>query len=297
MTKKMRIGWIGLGGMGMPMLGHVRQAGYPLAVWARRKEQTRVLADAGVTVCDTPAELATACDVVVTIILGDQDVEAVAFGPSGLAEGFKPGAIHMDMSTISPALALSLAERYSKKQVGWLDAPVSGGIQGAQEASLAVMVGGEAAALEKVQPLLDCMSRRTVHVGAAGAGQVAKACNQLTMVAMIEAVAEAMHLAEAAGLDKETVLRALAAGSAGSRVLDIMGVRMAHADYPGGVEARLHDKDIAIVLQAAAKLGVPLPVTAQVSQQLNTLMARGWGYDDTASLLRVLELQKNISSH
>jgi 2-hydroxy-3-oxopropionate reductase len=151
------------------------------------------------------------------------------------------------------------------------------------------MAGGSATALDRVRPLLAVLGKTIVHVGASGAGQVAKACNQMVMVAAIEACAEAARLATAHGLDFGRVRAALLAGSAGSRVLDVFGGRMAARDFAAGVEARLHHKDYAIFMDAAARAGCPLPVSAQVWQQLNTLMAQGWGRDDTASLLRVLE--------
>jgi 2-hydroxy-3-oxopropionate reductase len=173
--------------------------------------------------------------------------------------------------------------------IDFLDAPVSGGSVGARDATLAIMAGGSATALDRVRPLLAVLGKTIVHVGASGAGQVAKACNQMVMVAAIEACAEAARLATAHGLDFGRVRAALLAGSAGSRVLDVFGGRMAARDFAAGVEARLHHKDYAIFMDAAARAGCPLPVSAQVWQQLNTLMAQGWGRDDTASLLRVLE--------
>ena len=171
-----------------------------------------------------------------------------------------------------------------------IDAPVSGGSQGAIDATLAIMAGGDAAVVERVRPLLECLGQRIVHVGPNGAGQVTKACNQMIMVATIEAAAEALRLADAAGVDTGKVRQALAGGSAASRVLDVFGGRMVARDFAAGVEARLHHKDYGLVLEAARKSGVPVPLTAAVAQQLNALMAQGWGKDDTASLLRVLEL-------
>ena len=170
-----------------------------------------------------------------------------------------------------------------------LDAPVSGGEQGAIDATLAIMVGGEAGVLERVRPLLECLGQRVVHIGPNGAGQVAKACNQMIMVAAIQAAAEAMRLGTASGVDCAKLLQALAGGSAASRVLDVMGERMVKRDFTAGIEARLHHKDFGLALEAGRKIGVPMPLTAAVGQQLNALMAQGWGRDDTASLLRVLE--------
>ena len=285
----MRVGFIGLGVMGEPMARHLRAAGHALAVWARRPQSAAALVAEGVPLCATPAELAARSEVVITMVTASADVEALAFGAQGLAEGFVPGAIHVDMSTIAPATARALAERYAARGVGWVDAPVSGGGQGARDATLAIMAGAEDDMLERVRPLLGALGKRIVHIGPPGAGQVAKACNQMIMVSAIQACAEAFRLAGAHGVDKVAVLRALAGGSAGSRVLEVMGAKMVARDFAAGVEARLHHKDFAILMEEAARLGAPLPVAAQVWQQLDALMGVGWGRDDTASLLRVLE--------
>ncbi len=284
----MKIGFIGLGVMGRPMAMHLQRAGHALSVWARRPES---IGDLPATVHSTPAELGAACEVVFTMITSSADVESVALGPNGLIEGMVPGSVLVDCSTIAPDAARRIAEKLGEKGVDMLDAPVSGGAQGAIDATLAIMAGGRAEVLERVRPLLEVLGSRIVHVGSNGAGQVAKACNQMIMVAAIEAAAEAMRLAAAAGVDCAKVRQALAGGSAASRVLDIMGERMVRRDFSAGVEARLHHKDFGLVLEAARKSGVPVPLTAAVSQQLNALMAQGWGNDDTSSLLRVLERQ------
>nr|MBL8411642.1 NAD(P)-dependent oxidoreductase [Dechloromonas sp.] len=284
----MKVGFIGLGVMGRPMALHLQRAGHALFVWARRPETSEGLP---ATVCATPAELGRACEVVFTVITGSADVESVALGPAGLIEGMAPGSVLIDCSTIAPDSARRIAARLGENGVAMLDAPVSGGAQGAIDATLAIMAGGDVAVLERVRPLLECLGKRIVHVGPNGAGQVAKACNQMIMVAAIQAAAEAMRLAAAAGVDCGKVKAALAGGSAASKVLDVMGERMVQRDFTAGIEARLHHKDYGIVLEAARRSGVPMPLTAAVGQQLNALMAQGWGRDDTASLLRVLEVQ------
>ena len=285
----MKVGFIGLGVMGVPMARHLRAAGHDLALWARRPQAAAELVAEGVPLCATPAELAARSEVVISVVTASADVDALAFGADGLAAGFAPGAIHVDMSTIAPAMARSLAQRYGAQGMGFVDAPVSGGAQGARDASLAIMAGAEADTLERVRPLLQAMGQRIVHVGPPGAGQVAKACNQMIMVAATQACAEALRLANAHGLDLAALRRALMAGSAGSRVLELMGAKMAERDFSAGIEARLHHKDFAIVMDEASALGVPLPLAAQVWQQLNALMGAGWGREDTSSLLRVLE--------
>jgi 2-hydroxy-3-oxopropionate reductase len=277
----MRVGFIGLGVMGRPMALHLHRAGHQLAVWARRPDS---VVDLPARVCATPAELGRCCEVVFTVITSSADVEGVALGKDGLSEGMMPGSVLVDCSTIAPEAARKIAAQLAEKGIHMLDSPVSG-------ATLAIMAGGEAAVLERVRPLLDCLGKRIVHVGPNGAGQVAKACNQMIMVAAIQAAAEAMRLAAAAGVDCAKVKQALAGGSAASRVLDVMGERMVRRDFAAGIEARLHHKDFGLVLEAARLSGVPVPLAAVVGQQLNALMAQGWGRDDTASLLRVLELQ------
>lgn len=285
----MKVGFIGLGVMGEPMARHLRAAGHDLAVWARRPTSAAALVAEGVPLCATPAELAARSEVVITIVTGSADVDALAFGADGLAAGFAPGTIHVDMSTIAPAMARSLAERYAARGIGFVDAPVSGGGQGARDATLAIMAGAEPAVLERVRPLLAAMGKRIVHIGPPGAGQVAKACNQMIMVSAIQACAEAVRLANAHGVDVAAVRTALMGGSAASRVLEVMGGRMVERDFAAGIEARLHHKDFALLMDEAGKLGTPLPVAAQVWQQLNALMGAGWGREDTSSLLRVLE--------
>ena len=285
----MRVGFVGLGVMGLPMAGHLLAAGHDVAVWARRPESAAPIVAAGAAACGSPAELAARSEVVISIVTASADVEQLAFGPGGLIEGFAPGSIHVDMSTIAPGTARRLAARYAGHSIAWLDAPVSGGGQGAIDATLALMVGGRADVLERVRPLFACLGKTVVHMGEAGAGQVAKACNQMIMVSVIQAVAEAMRLAGAHGLDLAKVLEALQGGSAASRVLDVMGGRMARRDFVAGIQARLHHKDFAILMDEARQRGAPLPLAAQTWQQLNALMALGGGRLDTASLLKVLE--------
>lgn len=283
----MKVGFIGLGVMGRPMALHLHAAGHELHVWARRPQSADGLP---ATLCASPAELGRTCAVVFTMITSSADVEAVALGPDGLIEGLAPGSVLVDCSTIAPDAARRIAAALAEKGIAMLDAPVSGGAQGAIDATLAIMAGGESDVLDQVRPLLECLGKRIVHVGPNGAGQVAKACNQMIMVAAIQAAAEAMRLAAASGVDCGQVRQALAGGSAASRVLDVMGERMVRRDFAAGIEARLHHKDYGLIREAARRAGVPLPLTAVVEQQLNALMAQGWGGDDTASLLRVLEL-------
>ena len=285
----MKLGFIGLGVMGRPMALHLLKAGHELSVYARRAEAAQPLVDAGARRLATPADVAAASEVVFTMVTTGADVEQVALGGGGIVHGAKPGTVLVDMGTIPPGTARRIAAQLAARGIETIDAPVSGGEVGARNATLAIMAGGKAEVLERVRPLLEKLGKTLVHVGPNGAGQVAKACNQMIMVSCIEAVAEAMLLAEKSGADPEKVRQALAGGSAGSRVLEVFGARMTARDFKAGVEARLHHKDFGILLDEAVTLGAPLPIAAQVWQQLNALMAQGWGREDTSVLLRVLE--------
>jgi 2-hydroxy-3-oxopropionate reductase len=290
-----RIGFIGLGGMGGPMAGHLLAAGHELHVWARQRAASPtgissghadLLLQQGAHWAADPAELARRCDIVCTNVTGSADVAGLA---EQLTEGFAPGGIHVDFSTIAPSVARQLAARYAACGLDFVDAPVSGGTAGARAATLAIMWGGDAALAARLDPVFRCLGKTVVHVGPAGAGQVAKACNQMVMVAAIEATAEAARLAAAAGVDFARVRAALQGGSAASRVLDFFGAKMATRDFAAGVAARLHHKDFAMVMAEAARDAVPLPVAATVMQQLDALMAAGWGMEDSSRLLCVLE--------
>jgi 2-hydroxy-3-oxopropionate reductase len=275
------------------MAEHLMKAGHQLFVWSRRPPSADSLLALGATWCDSPAAVASASEIVCTNVTGSADVEGLA---GELAQGFSAGGIHLDFSTIAPGAARRIADAYAGRGVDFVDAPVSGGSGGAQAATLSIMWGGKSALATRLQPIFEVLGKTIVRVGEVGAGQVAKACNQMVMVAAIEACAEAARLAEAAGVDFAKVRSAMLGGSAGSRVLDVFGGRMAARDFRAGVEARLHHKDYALLMDEATRIGVPLPVSAAVWQQLNALMARGWGRDDTSSLLRVLETAKGPAS-
>lgn len=282
----MNIGFIGLGTMGSPMAGHLLQAGHALHVWSRRAASADSLLAQGASWCASPAALGAASEIVCTNVTGNADLEGLA---GQLAEGLAPGAMHVDFSTVAPSVARRVAAMYEARGVDFVDAPVSGGSAGARNASLAIMWGGKSTLAPRLEPLFSVLGKIIVHVGETGSGQVAKACNQMIMVAAIEACAEAAQLATAAGVDFAKVRAAMLGGSAGSRVLDVFGGRMATRDFTAGVEARLHHKDYALLMDEAARMGAPLPVSAAVWQQLNAVMGQGWGKADTSSLLRVLE--------
>jgi 2-hydroxy-3-oxopropionate reductase len=282
----MRIGFIGFGSMGRPMAEHLLRAGHSLHVWSRRAESAATLVGQGAVRCDSPAAVARAAEIVCTNVTSSADVTGLA---DEMREHFAADAIHLDFSTIAPSAARDIAARHAGRGVHFVDAPVSGGGVGAREATLAIMWGGEARLAPRLEPLFRVLGKAAVHVGAAGAGQVAKACNQMVMVSTIAACAEAARLAQASGVDFAKVRGAMLGGSASSRVLDVFGGRMARRDFAAGVEARLHHKDFGLLLDEAARIGAPLAVAAQVGQLLNALMGRGWGTRDTACLLEVLE--------
>ncbi len=282
----MRLGFIGFGTMGQPMAEHLLKAGHELRVWSRRAASADFAVALGAVRCESVPDVAAGSEIVCTNVTGSADVEGLA---AQLAEGLAPGAIHLDFSTIAPGVARRIAAMHAAHGVDFVDAPVSGGGTGARNATLAIMWGGRAELAPRLAPVFSVLGKTVVHVGDSGAGQVAKACNQMVMVAAIAACAEAARLAGASGIDFSLVRQAMLGGSAGSRALDVFGGRMATRDHAAGVEARLHHKDYALLMDEATRIGAPLPVSATVWQQLNALMAQGWGTQDTSVLLRVLE--------
>ncbi|KAA6184009.1 2-hydroxy-3-oxopropionate reductase [Thiohalocapsa marina] len=281
------IGFIGLGIMGRPMALNLVRAGYPLTVYARRQVSMVPLLEAGATGCSSPAEVARRSSIVFVMVSDTPDVEQVVLGDEGVIEGVRPGAIVVDMSTISPSATRAMAERLREVGAEMLDAPVSGGDVGAAAGTLSIMVGGSEDAFLRVRPLFEVMGQNIVHVGDNGAGQVCKACNQVLVAQTIAAVGEAMLLARASGVDPAKVREALLGGFAGSRVLDVHGRRMLESDYVPGFKAALHQKDMRIVLEAASELGIGLPGAAQVTQLINALVGQGEGDLDSAALHRV----------
>jgi 2-hydroxy-3-oxopropionate reductase len=282
----MNIGFIGFGTMGQPMAGHLLKAGHSLRVWSRRAASADFAVALGAVRCASVQELASGSEIVCTNVTGSADVAGLA---GELRPGLAPGAIHLDFSTIAPGVARAIAARHRECGVDFVDAPVSGGGVGARNATLAIMWGGREELGTRLAPIFSVLGKSAVRIGEAGAGQVAKACNQMILVNLIEACAEAAVLANAAGVDFGLVREAMLGGSAASRALDVFGGRMATRDFAAGVEARLHHKDYALLMDEATRIGAPLPATAAVWQQLNALMAQGWGTADTSSLLRVLE--------
>jgi len=285
----MKLGFIGLGIMGRPMALNLRRAGHALWVYGRRAETMKPLTEAGATACASPQEVAANADVSFIIVSDTPDVEQVIFGDQGVIHGAHPGAVVVDMSTISPAATRVFAGKLAQRGVEMLDAPVSGGEVGAVNATLSIMVGGKAKTFEKVKPLFEAMGKNIVHVGDHGAGQVAKACNQIVVSLTIEGVSEALTFARRNGVDAAKVRAALMGGSAGSKILEAHGKRILDNDFKPGFTVKLHHKDLRIVIEDAHKLGIGLPGTALVAQHLNALMGSGDGELDSAAIVKVVE--------
>jgi 2-hydroxy-3-oxopropionate reductase len=283
-----RIGFVGLGIMGRPMARNLLAAGFPLTVHSRSPGPVDELVGEGAARAESPASVAAASDVVITMLPDTPDVEQVLLGPHGVLEGAAGGALAIDMSSIDPGPTRRFAERLDSADVAMLDAPVSGGERGAIDAALSIMVGGPDDAFARAIPVFEALGRNIVHVGPSGAGQVCKACNQLVVAATIEAVAEALSLAERSGLDAAKVRDALLGGFAGSKILEVHGQRMLDRAFDPGFRIRLHRKDARIVNDAAAEVGSPVPSFAVVTEQLQRAIDAGDGERDHAGLFAEL---------
>ena len=284
-----RIGFIGLGIMGKPMAAHLLEAGYPLTVLNRSRAPQDELVAAGARPGQSPRHVAEQSDVVMTMLPDSPDVEQVVLGAGGVIEGLRPGSLVIDMSTISPAVARRVATVARERGSDALDAPVSGGQVGAQNATLSIMVGGSVAAFERARPIFERLGKNIVHVGEAGAGQVTKAANQIVVAVTIAAISEALLLAAKSGVDPAKVREALLGGFAQSKILDAHGNRMLQRNFAPGFKTRLHRKDLAIALNTAREIGMSLPVTANVAELMNALIAHGGADLDHSALVTVLE--------
>ena len=289
MIEMEKIGFIGLGIMGRPMALNLSQAGYPLWVHARRAEMMVPLTEVGAVACSSPQAVAEQADIIITMVSDTSDVEAVILGSNGIIDGAQVGGLVIDMSSIAASTTRQIAVQLTKKGIEMLDAPVSGGEQGAVTGTLSIMVGGKASQFERAQPLLEILGQNIVHIGANGAGQIAKTCNQVLVSQTIAAVGEALLLAKAAGVDPANVRKALLGGFAGSRILDVHGQRMLEHNFQPGFKTKLHHKDMRIALQTAHELGIALPGTALATQYLNALMGNAQGELDSAAMVLALE--------
>ncbi|MCX6543841.1 MAG: NAD(P)-binding domain-containing protein [Acidobacteria bacterium] len=281
-----RIGFIGLGLMGKPMALNLLKAGFSLVVNSRSRPPVDILVEAGATAAATAADVAGQSDVIITMVPDSPDVRAVLEGPGGVFETVRAGSVIVDMSTIAPAVSRELAAKAAARGVQMLDAPVSGGEIGAINASLSIMVGGDAATLERVRPIFNAVGNpeRVVHIGPSGAGQVCKACNQICIGGALASVGEAFAIARKAGIDPAKVREALMGGFAASRVLDVHGERILKGNYVPGFKTKLYHKDLGIVMQTIHELAVSAPVAAVVQQYVSAMMAAGRGEDDYSAL-------------
>ncbi len=285
------VGFIGLGLMGKPMALNLLKAGYSLTVHSRSRGPVDALVAAGAAAADSPAAVARASDIVITMVPDTADVELVLTGPDGVLEGLRPRAVVIDMSSISPVATRRLASLVAAKGGAMIDAPVSGGDIGARDGTLSIMAGGDTEAFERVRPLLACMGNpeRIVHIGREpGSGQVCKICNQMAIGGALASVAEGFALARKAGVDPARVRDALLGGFASSRVLEVHGQRILNGQYAPGFKTKLYQKDLRIANETASALGVAAPTTAVVSQLVNAQMAGGDGELDNSALAKVI---------
>ncbi|MBA3441982.1 MAG: NAD(P)-dependent oxidoreductase [Pyrinomonadaceae bacterium] len=284
-----QVGLIGLGIMGLPMARNLVKAGFDVTVYSRTQAKVAALEKEGARGASGPAELASRCQMVITMVPDSSDVESVAEGKGGIFEGAKPGLIIADMSTISPLTTRRLSAAAAERRFLWLDAPVSGGQAGAIAGTMTIMVGGERAAFERAQPVFAAMGQRITYMGASGQGQTAKLCNQILVAVNLLAVSEALVFGAKAGLDLDSLLDALTAGAANSWALDNLGRKMLKRDFAPAFMVRLQQKDLRLVGEAARELQVPVIGAGLVHQLLTSLEAAGRGDDGTQALVNVLE--------
>ena len=286
---KETIGFIGLGIMGSSMARNLLKAGFDVNVWNRTASRMAPLASAGARGASDASAVATKADIIVVCVSETQDVEEVLFGESGVIKGARPGALVIDTSTISPQATISMEARLRAAGLRMLDAPISGGSEGAANGTLSIMVGGDAADVDRAMDVLSAMGNRITHVGCTGAGQMAKLVNQILVVGTMQAVSEALLFAHKGGLDLAKTLEAVEHGAAGSWMLSNRGSQAIVRDFRPGFTIDLQQKDLRLVLEAADAMGVPLPVTSQVFQWYRTLQDRGLGSEGNHALIMALE--------
>lgn len=288
------IGFIGLGIMGHSMAKNLLAADHDVTVWNRTASRAEDIVAAGGRLAASPAEVAAINDIVMVCVSDTPDVDAVVFGPGGIAEGIRPGLLIIDHSTISPAATKVFAKRINDMGGSWLDAPISGGAEGAVTGTLSIMIGGAASDIERSRVFLEAIGTTITHVGPQGAGQLVKAVNQILVVVNQLAVSEALLLAEAGGLDLEATLAAVEGGAAGSWMLSNRGPQMIQRDWRPGFTIDLQQKDLRLVLETADELGVPLPGTALVFQLYRALQNRDLGSEGNHALVKALEEMSGI---
>ena len=283
------VGFIGLGIMGSPMAANLVKAGFDVVGCNRSPEPVQRLVEQGGRGADDVAGAVRDADMVITMVPDSPDVEAVALDDDGIYANARPGTLHIDMSSIRPDVARRVAEAGKERGMRVIDAPVSGGEQGAIDATLSIMVGGDPSDVAEARPILEALGKTVVHVGPAGSGQTVKAANQLVVAGTIELVAEAIVFLEAYGVDTEAAVRVLAGGLAGNAIFDRKGASMLRRDFTPGFRIELHDKDLGIVTSAAREAGVVIPLGAVVAQLVASLKAQGDGGLDHSALLKLVE--------
>jgi 3-hydroxyisobutyrate dehydrogenase len=289
-----RVAFLGLGTMGAAMAASLARAGFAVTGWNRTPGRGAELADLGVALAATPAQAVTDAGIVIVCVSDTPDVEAVLFGTDGVVEGAKPGTLVIDCSTIAPSGSWDFAARLAAHDIRLVDAPVSGGSEGARNATLTIFVGGDEADVERARPVLTALGRTITHVGPIGAGQAVKAVNQIILAGTYLGVAEGIVLAIKAGLDVEQVVAALGGGAAQSWVLANRSGRMLENDYPLGFKVALHRKDLGIALELAEQLGAVLPVSALAAQLETGLIAGGHADEDMSALARTIRALSNL---
>jgi 3-hydroxyisobutyrate dehydrogenase len=290
-----KIGFIGLGIMGTGMAHNVLKAGHDLTVWNRTLEKTSSFKEAGAKIATSPKELAEACDVILICVSDTPDVVAVMEGENGVLDGLSAEKLVIDHSTISPHTSVEIAKKVNAKGAQWLDAPVSGGSEGAVKGTLSIMIGGEADQVERARPILEAMGKTITHVGPQGAGQMVKLVNQILVVVTGMAVSEAMLFAQAGGLNLDQTLKAVENGAAGSWMLSNRGTQMIVRDWRPGFTIDLQQKDLRLVLDAADQMGVPLIATSMVFNLYRTLQEQGLGAEGNHALIKALEKMTGIT--
>jgi 2-hydroxy-3-oxopropionate reductase len=283
------IGFIGLGIMGRPMAKNLIKAGHSLVVHSRSRGPVDDVVKSGARPASSPKEVASQCDVLITMLPNSPDVEQVALGKDGIVEGVKSGLIFIDMSTISPIVSQKIGKALAAKGVKMLDAPVSGGEKGAIDAALSIMVGGDKATFDAVLPILSAMGKTITLLGPLGFGGFTKLANQIIVAVNLTALGEALTLGKKAGLDRELLLTALAGGLAGSRCLDQKKPNYVGGTYNPGFKIDLHFKDLGLIMESARTLGVPLPTTAVVQELFNAMRVKGRGGLDHSGIITLLE--------
>ena len=291
----MNIAFIGLGTMGSPMVMNLLGAGHKVWVHNRTRSKEQSVVAKGAIATASPQEAATAADIIITCVSDSPDVKSIILDDSGIIYGAKPGSLIIDMSTISPSVSRQLALALAVKDIQMIDAPVSGGSEGAQKGTLSIMIGGAEADVEKARPILEAMGSTITHVGPIGAGQTTKAINQVIAAGTYWGVAEGIALGLKAGLDMDKVVQAVGSGASASWCLSNRADNMIGNKYPLGFRVRLHQKDLAIALQTARELNLPLPMAAYVEQIENGLIANGHGDEDLSAIARIVRQMGGIT--